>query len=485
MLAAFAGWAWMGRLVPVADPPSERFSCLSYAPFRGDQTPFDPTLVIPYEQIEYDLTLLAERTECVRTYSVDIGLGEVLPIANRLGMKVMLGVWIGWEEHKNLKELDRAIALVQRYPETVKALIVGNEVLLRREQPPEKLIALIERARAAVPESVPVTYADVWEFWRKHPEVSRAVDLMTIHTLPYWEDHPIPIEHAVAHVGAIARKMQAEFPDKPIVIGEAGWPSAGRMRRGAEPTPVNQARFIRELMRLSENEGIGLNLIEAFDQPWKRLLEGTVGGHWGVYNEDRTPKFPLSGPVSNDPRWLIHFAAGALLGLALLLPVFMRRRALSVVGWFVAAFASQAAGVLLVVGGLAALDATLDTFDALSWGSRWLFAAAAVVLALIALTRGDQSRPALPTSLFELLSAWRQRRRPHGSRLGAATGGLRAAVLLTAAVTTLCFLFDARYRDFPVALTIVPALAFLAITWMERRHRAALTAKDDLREEKC
>jgi glucan 1,3-beta-glucosidase len=32
--------------------------------------------------------------------------------------------------------------------------------------------------------------------------------------------------------------------------------------------------------------------VEAFDQPWKRLLEGTVGGYWGVYDDKRRePKF--------------------------------------------------------------------------------------------------------------------------------------------------------------------------------------------------
>jgi len=47
-----------------------------------------------------------------------------------------------------------------------------------------------------------------------------------------------------------------------------------------------------------------VNLIEAFDQPWKRLLERTAGGYWGVYDDARRElKFRFGEPVSNHPDW--------------------------------------------------------------------------------------------------------------------------------------------------------------------------------------
>jgi glucan 1,3-beta-glucosidase len=78
--------------------------------------------------------------------------------------------------------LDRALALTEAYPDTIRALIVGNEVLLRREQPPEALAALLREAQAR--SKVPVTYADVWEFWVKAPELAPLVDIVTVHILP-------------------------------------------------------------------------------------------------------------------------------------------------------------------------------------------------------------------------------------------------------------------------------------------------------------
>ena len=73
---------------------------------------------------------------------------------------------------------------------------------------------------------MPVTYAAVWEFWLRHPDVAGAVDFITIHILPYWEDFPIPAAQAAAHVGAIREKGARALPGKEIVIGEVGWPTA-------------------------------------------------------------------------------------------------------------------------------------------------------------------------------------------------------------------------------------------------------------------
>ncbi len=109
-----------------------------------------------------------------------------------------------------------------------------------------------------------------------------AVDFITIHILPYWEDFPIPAGNAAAHVDAIRRQVVDAFPGKEVIIGEVGWPSAGRMREGALPSPANQARVIQDVLALGKRENFRVNVIEAFDQPWKRALEGTVGGHWGL-----------------------------------------------------------------------------------------------------------------------------------------------------------------------------------------------------------
>ena len=135
-----------------------------------------------------------------------------------------------------------SVAYAKAYPDVIKAIVVGNEVLLRGEMTAADLIAVIRDIKAQVP--MPVTYADVWEFWLRYPDVQNAVDFVTIHVLPYWEDFPIPASRAAAHLAAIRKKVAAAFPNKEIVIGEFGWPSAGRMREDARPSRSNQARAV-------------------------------------------------------------------------------------------------------------------------------------------------------------------------------------------------------------------------------------------------
>ena len=64
------------------------------------------------------------------------------------------------------------------------------------------------------------------------------------------------------------------------------------MREGALPSPANQARVIADVLERGGREHFRVNVIEAFDQPWKRALEGTVGGHWGLFDDaTRQQKF--------------------------------------------------------------------------------------------------------------------------------------------------------------------------------------------------
>jgi glucan 1,3-beta-glucosidase len=283
-LAIAAAWWWLGAPVALPSSPvasgTKLYYCLSYAPFRGAQNPLVEGTRVTAEQIEEDLAGLAKYTGCVRTYSVDDGADYVLASARRHGLKVMHGVWVSGDPEKTHRQVATTVALAKAYPDVIIALVVGNEVLLRGDLSAPDLAVVIRGIKAQV--TMPVTYADVWEFWLRYPDVQNAVDFVTIHILPYWEDFPIPASHAAEHVAAIHAKVAAAIPGKDILIGEFGWPSAGRMREGARPSRSNQARAIIETQALAEREHFRLNVIEAFDQPWKRALEGAVGGYWGI-----------------------------------------------------------------------------------------------------------------------------------------------------------------------------------------------------------
>ena len=60
-----------------------------------------------------------------------------MPAARELGLKVILGAWLGVDEAMNERALTRAIELANANTDVVDVLMVGNEVLLRQEQSEE------------------------------------------------------------------------------------------------------------------------------------------------------------------------------------------------------------------------------------------------------------------------------------------------------------------------------------------------------------
>ncbi|MGA7600493.1 MAG: hypothetical protein WCB23_21955 [Pseudolabrys sp.] len=133
--AAVAGvWTWLGSpalLMPSQLGRGEKLYCVSYTPFRGSQTPLDPSTMIPAAQIEDDLTRLSAVTDCIRTYSVDFGLDQIAGIAAKHGLKVMQGLWLSSSLEKSHYQIETAVALANKYPGTIRSVVVGNEVLLR------------------------------------------------------------------------------------------------------------------------------------------------------------------------------------------------------------------------------------------------------------------------------------------------------------------------------------------------------------------
>jgi exo-beta-1,3-glucanase (GH17 family) len=443
--------------------PAAKLECVSYAPFRGSQTPLNPQLIVRPEQIEEDLVELAKVTQCVRTYSVDNGLDKVPELASKVGLKVLLGIWIGNNRTKNSLLSDIAVSLAKDYPDAVKAIIVGNEVMLHGDMTPGDLRETIRSVKARV--SVPVSYADVWEYWLRYRELSDVVDFVTIHILPYWENSPVRAEDAAAHVVTIAKQVAVAFPGKEILIGETGWPSNGRMRDGAIPSRTNQARVVSEILDLAKREHFHVNLIEAYDASWKREWEGTVGGNWGLFDgTSRQLKYPPGVAISNYPFWKRQMASGMALAIAVFAAagLTLRRKpwAPRLASWVAVGISATTAGILL---GVAADKMFYESYGFggwLGWGSLLAAAIASPLFCANALMSGR----ALPTFL-ELIGPREGRT---SSLATMVLGFVLIVTTLIAAKTALALVFDPRWRDFPFASLTMAVVPFWTLALLNR-----------------
>jgi exo-beta-1,3-glucanase (GH17 family) len=470
VVASAIGLFWYGMGRPVAIPASplaqgQKLNCLSYTPFHGSQAPFDQPLHIADEQIERDLRQLAEVTSCVRTYSAAPAQGKITRIADQLGLKVLQGIWINRDSVENRKEIEAGLQLAKEHPGVIEAFIVGNETLLRGELGPDKIKTYLEEVRRR--SGLPVTYADVWEFWLRAPELAPVVDFVTIHILPYWEDDPVAAADAVKHVREIRQKVAETFAGKEIWIGEVGWPSEGRMRAGAFPSPANQAMVLSGVVEAAKTENWKVNLIEAFDQPWKRLLEGTVGGYWGLFDDSgRELKFRWGEPVSSHPKWRIEAALGIGAAILIFLTAWLSRRK-DDAGWSRDLAIAAIALIAGLVFGWAALGLPMEPPEP---GDR-LRSAGMIILSLIVpiIAAGAVARNAPLESLAIALNAPLRR---HADVCSLALAILFAATLVAAIHVALGLVFDPRYKDFQLALLSGPVAALAIVAWLNGRGRS-------------
>lgn len=453
-LANLAVWWLPNRPVPLEAPPGGKLTSVSFAPFRDGQSPLTKSFPTP-AQIDEDLAAIAPQVAGVRTYTSREGLEVVPELARKHGLKVTMGAWLSSELDRNEEEVASLIELANRYPDVITRVIVGNEVLLRRELTADQVTGYIDRVKAAVKQ--PVSYADVWEWWLKYPQIADHVDYLTIHLLPYWEDVPASVDGAQERIRASYRTIAQRFPGKPILVGETGWPTAGRSRGAAATGLVEKARFVNGFVRLAQQEGFDYNVIEAFDQNWKQKLEGTVGGHWGLYSVDRQAKFSLSGPVVENPQWPVLFAAATGLGVVLFAVVGRAGAGLSVGGTAVLAALALGLGSAFV----RALDRALHWnyyWQDVTLGYAMLAAEAVLAVALVAAVRRTLTGPAPDRGPLHPVGTFAG---AGGLERAGAVAALALAVL--AAVWSFLIIFDGRYRDFPNPDMVIPAVGLLVL----------------------
>lgn len=455
-------WFFLGIPQNIVDVAGGKLDCVSYTPWDKGANPLDINYEVSEQRIREDLRKLSAYTNCIRTYSSIGTEGKVVPIADEVGLKIFLGLWIGENHERTDREIRAAQELVRKHRGAIQALIVGNEVLLRQEMTRDSLASVIKHVKELT--GMPVTYADSFGPWLYHAPLADVIDFVTVHILPYWSDHePAGVEDTLRQVEGDIATLRNAFPHKALVVGEIGWPSAGPDRGPMHLSVINQAKFVREFAAKAHHLGASYNIMEGLDQPWKRFFEGTVGGSWGVFNKDRQLKFPLQGPVSEYPDWPMRASLASVIGLMVLAAGLIAPRQLTPLRC-----------LCLVALGFVFGNTTVQQVDYVTTTSyffvEWIIGilgavstiGAAIVLAAIFLRADISTRSILPASLASIITILKRRSLPDINR-SFALGILQWSAVLPAAVTSIILAISPSHRDVPWLLFWLPALAFLIL----------------------
>ncbi len=260
---------------------------LCFSPYLEGQA---PGAQVSAAHIRARLDVIRPHTGWVRTFSCTDGHEQAAAIAKSMGMKTLVGAWLGTDAAINEREIDGVIAVARAGHADIVA--VGNEVLLREDLSEGDLIAQIERVKAALrdlPTAVPVGYVDAYYLFEKHPRVTAACDVVMTNCYPFWEG--CPREQAVAYMQSMMQRTRAAAPGKRVLISETGWPDQGSNFHGAVPSEEGAMRYFIDTIRWAREDKIEIFYFAAFDEAWKVGAEGDVGAYWGLWDKDAKPKF--------------------------------------------------------------------------------------------------------------------------------------------------------------------------------------------------
>ncbi|MFT7287454.1 MAG: exo-beta-1,3-glucanase (GH17 family) [Halieaceae bacterium] len=294
--------------------PQSYGNAICYSGYREGQSP--RTGIYPsYEQIREDLRLLEDDWQFLRLYDASPHAETVLQVIRGEGLpfKVMLGLdteaevsnpncpWgadfsaeqLAANRQTNADGLKKLVRLAQHFEDIVFAVSVGNESSVEWTDhlvPVDHLIAYARTLRAQI--SQPVTFCENYVPWSDKLEpLAAELDFLSLHTYPVWEYQTIDnaLEYTKSNYYAVAHR----YPDKTVLITEAGWTTASN-GRGIEPFNASedlQAEYCRQLLAWARSEHILTFVFEAFDEPWKGSEDPLEPEkHWGLFTVDRLPK---------------------------------------------------------------------------------------------------------------------------------------------------------------------------------------------------
>lgn len=355
---------------PIALPtaPSEEDGVLnrpntlafSYGGYRGKTRDEVPTVA----QLKEDLKILAAmNVNIIRTYNTQqyahaanllAAIEELKTEDTDFEMFVMLGTWIdcegAWTDQPNHKaestennsaEIEAAVELANKYPDTVKIIAVGNEAMVHWAATyfvsAEVILKWVTHLQdlkqsGGLPKDVRITSSDNFASWGGESadyhtdaltKLINAVDYISLHTYPFHDTHynsdfwTAPPEDASLNAADKAKKavdramlravnqyqqtaayVKSLGINKPIHIGETGWASVDSVLMGATGSGAadeyKSKLFYDAMRKWTTSNRISCFYFEAFDEPWKDATnpEGAEN-HFGLFTVDGKAKYAL------------------------------------------------------------------------------------------------------------------------------------------------------------------------------------------------
>jgi len=245
-----------------------------------------PGALISEEQVRRRMGILKPHARWVRSFSCTEG-NEYIPIvAKEMGIKTLVGAWLGNDPEINEREIEGLIELANKGMVDIAA--VGNEVMYRKDLTEDQLLEFMYRVKEAIPD-IPVGYVDAYYEFTERPRITEACDVILSNCYPFWEG--CPFEYSLQHMEMMFRQAMSASPGKKVIITETGWPSQGESLDSSHPSYLSALKyFINAALWAKEND-VEIFYFSSFDESWKVGAEGEVGAYWGIWDKNENLKY--------------------------------------------------------------------------------------------------------------------------------------------------------------------------------------------------
>jgi len=254
------------------------------SPYEEGQEPGDQ---LSEAQIRRRLEVMKPFTKWIRSFSCTDG-NELIPkIAHELGIKTLVGAWLGDDPEVNRKEIAGLLKLAKEGYVDIAA--VGNEVMYRGDLAEEELLKFIQYVKKEINPNIPVGYVDAYYEFAERPAITEACDVILANCYPFWEG--CDLDYSLLYMKDMYNRALRAGNGKKVIITETGWPSEGTNLEGAFPSEENAIKYFINTQKWSQEDDIEIFYFSSFDESWKVGGEGDVGAYWGIWDKDNQLKY--------------------------------------------------------------------------------------------------------------------------------------------------------------------------------------------------
>lgn len=237
-------------------------------------------------QVRRRMEILKPHTRWIRSFSCTEGNEFIPKVAKEMGLKTLVGAWLGNDPEVNRREIEGLIELANAGLVDIAA--VGNEVMYRKDLTEEELIGFISEVKERIP-GIPVGYVDAYYEFTERPAITALCDIILCNCYPFWEG--CPFENSLAYMQEMHQQATKAAAGKPVVITETGWPSQGESLKGSTPGWKQARDYFINTQIWSANDDVPVFYFSSFDESWKVGAEGEVGAYWGIWDKNEQLKF--------------------------------------------------------------------------------------------------------------------------------------------------------------------------------------------------